>query len=89
MIKYMTTTMNRKPLPSIQKYECERETESSLWINGDRYLKKTSCDNYFGTWEEAWQYIFERASMNIVEAEDYLAECQARLEEIRLLKERG
>ena len=49
----------------IQKKEVERETESSIWIDGVRSAKKSMWDNYFDTYDEAKEFLL-RASKNRV-----------------------
>ena len=79
MKKYKTTENRGRPFIRILEYECERETESSVWINGDRRKKITPYEKYFDTWKEAWRYILRLASVD-------LEECQDRLKKIRAME---
>ena len=44
---------------SIYEVEIERETESSVWINGSRSAKVTSWERYFDSFAEAKAYLTE------------------------------
>jgi len=39
--------------PEIEEIEVERETESSVWINGKSQRKQTEYCYYFDSWEDA------------------------------------
>ena len=38
----------------IEEVEVEKETDKSIWINGNRCAKVTDYASYFNTWERAW-----------------------------------
>jgi len=63
MIKYRTGGWNENG-QLIEAIECERETETSVWIRGGRQLKRTSFINFFDTWEDAKQFLLDKAEAN-------------------------
>ena len=72
---------------TIEEVTVERETESSVWINGRRSAKRSSYDNYFDTWREAHECILliakkklRSAKMRVSAAEDRLAKIDSMVE---------
>ena len=57
----------------ITEVEIERETDKSVWIKGNRFLKKGGYE-FYDTWEEAQNSIETVAKKNILEAEIILEE---------------
>lgn len=53
---------------TIQEIECERETDSSVWIGGRRNAKRSEWSNYFDTWEEAHSSLLEAAERKATSA---------------------
>jgi hypothetical protein len=53
MIKYCIRKSGYAVSAEIEEVEVERETESSVWIDGLRFAKRSECYNYYGTWAEA------------------------------------
>lgn len=70
MIKYKTTWGTE-----IETVEIERETESSVWVNGRRSAKKGHY-NYFNTWIEAKEHFVAKTRRE-------LEFCKMRLEQAR------
>ncbi len=73
MIKYMTGDYN-KPIMMVI---VERETESSVWVNGRRKAKKGDWHNYHHSWEEAREYLIKKARM-------HESACQGRLDSAKI-----
>jgi len=44
----------------IKEIEVERETDSSVWINGRRNAKRSDWGNYYDTWQEAHDALLSR-----------------------------
>lgn len=65
---------NKGFLAGIGKIEIERETESSVWINGRKHSKRSSWDNYFPTREEAKDFLFKDACEKVEKADKKLYE---------------
>lgn len=59
MKKYVTKGMR------IEVTEIERETESSVWINGRRSAKHGAYENFFNTWDDAHSHLMKRAQSNV------------------------
>lgn len=60
MVKYRVRAMWRQVEPEIKRFECERETEASVWINGDRHPKTSADTKYFDDFETAKKYAILR-----------------------------
>ena len=60
----------------IKRIECERESESCVWINGRRRLK---CDRLFDTWDAAKQAIVEARLVDVDRARRSLETAQSQL----------
>jgi hypothetical protein len=56
----------------ISEVEVERETESSVWINGSKSLKRSSYESYFDTYEDAFNHIAVILKAGIEKAESRL-----------------
>ncbi len=70
---------------SIKVVEVERETETSVWINGRRNSKRTQYDNFFDTWGEAFHYLLERAETKLCVAQGRLNWAQDDLRKVKRL----
>ena len=65
MIKYKAVTCY---IPSITISECERETESSLWIKGRKHNKRSQNFAWFDTFEEAKAHLIEKFEAKAISA---------------------
>ena len=83
MIKYQTSKYRYKVF--INAVEVERETDTSVWVEGSRSAKRSSMDNYFDTWTEAHQFLLERAEDSVEIRRDHLALAEKELAEIKNL----
>jgi len=78
MIKYRTGGYQKE----IEKVEVEKESEKSVWINGRSHLKRSSCKNYFDTFEQAKKHLVTNGQKHITLCEgrlEYAQEKQAEL----------
>ena len=71
----------------ILKIEIERESEKSVWIKGYRCLKKTECEEYFDTWEQAYNQLVIFAEKRISITKLNLVINQEELEAVKKIKE--
>lgn len=53
----------------IESILVEKETEHSVWINGDRSSKRSSYSNYFNSFQEAKDFLLEDASGQVKKAQ--------------------
>ena len=60
MIKYRTSGWS-EPEAKIKTVRISRETDKSIWINGDRFAKISEWYQFWDTWQEAHNYIVERS----------------------------
>jgi hypothetical protein len=60
MIKYRIDFGYHDAYAKIEEVEVERESKSSVWINGRRNAKRSDYHNYFDTWLDAKQAIVNR-----------------------------
>ena len=84
IIKYRAQIYSR----SIKNVEVERETKSSIWINGRRLAKRTKFENYFDTFDAAKNYLVNVASKKLMGARAGLEYAQGFMRDIKSLKKR-
>jgi hypothetical protein len=70
----------------IEPVQVEKETASSVWINGRRNAKRTSYENYFDTWEEAKEFLTEYAENMLATARRSLETAQGFAGNVKGLK---
>lgn len=73
--------------PSIQIVDVERESESSVWLDGRRCAKRSSYENYCDTWQEAHQLFVNLAEQEKAHAESRLFYATRNLNAIAAMKE--
>lgn len=61
----------------------ERETETSVFIDGSRRAKRTSYTSYHDTWDEAHAYLLEIAERELNASRKALEAAQGRHEKIK------
>ena len=84
MKKYMTASCTKE---KIKLVEVDRETESSVWVNGRRSPKLSGYTNYFDTWLEAKSFLLSEAAADVVNAKSKLDHYKSKLQEIEALRE--
>ncbi len=84
MIKYRTTFF--WAAEKIKPVEIERETDASVFIKGRRRAKRSSCESYFDTWEEAKAHLMSVAESKLNSARRELERCQGYYGNIKGLK---
>lgn len=73
----------------IEKIEVERETDSSVWINGRRHYKRSVNEKYFDTWELAHACLLSRAEQKAADARMRLGRANGELGNVKgMIKER-
>lgn len=72
---------------SIEIVECDKETESSVWIKGRRNNKRSSYENYFDTFDEAREFCLYSAVKKVVSAQRALEEANIMLDIVKGMKE--
>jgi len=83
IIKYKAEIYSR----SIKRIEIERETKSSIWINGHRSAKRSKYKNYFDTFDIAKKYLVNLATKKVMNARSSLEYAQGFLRDINDLME--
>lgn len=71
---------------AIATVNVDRETESSVWINGQRHAKKSSFKKYWDTWQEAHAYLLEKAEARLQIARAELQRAQGECGNIKGMK---
>lgn len=61
MKKYMTERTTWRVAAKITEVEVERETKTSVWINGNRRNKITEWDIFHDSWDAAHAHLMKRA----------------------------
>ena len=69
--------------------ECERETASSVFINGRRNAKRSTYENYYDTWEDAHSALLLAAERRVANYRSELDKTEAALEEIQSMTKPG
>lgn len=82
MIKYMTGGYKE----DIEAIEIERETESSVWIDGRRRSKLSTWDIYHDTWEAARDHLMTTATHKVRNYQSRLDSVKAELSKFSKLK---
>jgi hypothetical protein len=85
MIKYLTHSHYLRA--EIKAVEVERETDSSVWINGHRMAKETGWDKYHDYWESAKAHLIVMAVFEVENAERKLVKAKKLLMDIQDLNE--
>lgn len=70
----------------IDEVNVERETASSVWIGGRRYLKISGYESFFDTWEEAHIYLVGEAQNKVDLARRVLDKKCSELEKLRSME---
>ena len=83
MKKYRTSTLGKL----IEAVEVERETEASVWVNGQRNGKRTEYHSYFNTFKEAKQYLLDIAERSVNSARLNLERAKGHYGNVKGLKE--
>lgn len=68
MKKYVTESCRWDVTAKIREVEVERETESSVWINGQRRNKTGGYDIFHDTWESAHAHLLGEAERHALAA---------------------
>jgi len=84
MIKYKA---DRSWNPKITTIQADKETESSVWINGRMSRKMASCEAYFDTWDGAKAWLLEWAEDNAASARRNLESANAKLGNVKGIKQ--
>ncbi len=74
-------------LGKIERVECDRETETMVWVNGRGYKKLTSYESYFDSWNEAKAHMIRRAEEDVKWHERQLDAAKSKLANARALQE--
>jgi hypothetical protein len=83
MLRYKTKGWDN----DIEAVEIERETASSIWINGRRVRKDSCYDRFFDSWELAHDHLLKRCESQIENLKGQLARWKTELKKIKAMKE--
>lgn len=74
----------------IEECDALRETEHFVYLKGSlgerRVAKRGEYDNYFNSWEEAHNFLLERAEAEVEGYQNRLESAKGRLDNIKVLK---
>jgi hypothetical protein len=73
-----------RPIDEIE-LEVEKETDSTMWVNGKRMVKKTEMNCYFKTYNEAKTYLILKQKDKITKIETSLKFAQNQLQKLQEL----
>jgi len=86
MKKYVTGTGRWGVAAKIEVVEIERETESSVWVRGNRLGKITESHVYHDSWAAAHSYLLEKAKGKVEYARRQLEEHKSYLGNVKGMK---
>ncbi|MFC0667045.1 hypothetical protein ACFSKY_22420 [Azotobacter chroococcum] len=84
MIKYKADDWLR---PKVEIVECERATDSSVFVNGKRRAKESANERYLDSFDEAKSWLLDRADRRLQAARNALQRAQDQLGNIKGMKE--
>ena len=82
MIKYRTGGCGNNP---IEEVEVDKETDKFVWMGKNRFAKTSSWHKYWDTWEDAYDYLIEKANKDISYANSRLEEGVKRLDLLKTI----
>ena len=88
-MKYRTARYLFGDRKLIDEIEIERETDTSVWVNGRRHLKTSDMFQYWDTWDEAFEYLRDKAHQKISGIRNELTRAQDELAAILNLQKPG
>lgn len=65
--------------PPITPVEVQRNSDSSVWIDGRRAAITSECSRYFPTWEEAKAHLVDRETKSVEYKRSALAKAESDL----------
>ena len=72
----------------IKKVKVERETEYTVWINGNRCSKKTEYSQFWNTFDEAKSHLIDKYTRQKNNAELRLEVAKSNLIKLELMKDK-
>ncbi len=85
-IKYQIKLSNRWDNEAdIQPIEIEKETSKSVWIDGNRTLKRSSYWNFYDSFKEAKLVLLEAQRARIKRLQEALKKAESVLDDIKKL----
>lgn len=70
----------------IKPVEVERETKTSVWVDGTRNAKMSNHYCYFGTWEEAHAFLLAKAEEDCTRIRRQLEYANSKLGNVKGMK---
>jgi hypothetical protein len=86
MTKFKAERVPWRVEAKITPVEVERETESSVWINGNRRAKITEWDTFHDTWDEAHAHLLKHAEQQAQSARRNLEAANGSLGNVKGMK---
>lgn len=71
----------------IDEIEVDRETDSSIWVNGRRLAKFTEWHNHYDTWDKAHTALMERQQSRCESLRRNLGYSEMRLDSIKMMRQ--
>lgn len=84
VIKYLTGWFTKGG--PIQEVEVEKETDKSIWIDGNRESKNSDHAQYHDTWDDAKAFLLKKAEKKLNKARRFLELAQGEYGIIKGLK---
>lgn len=86
---YVVSVYYGKPGAKIATVEVERETDSFIWVKGDKHRRKirSNWGNYFNSWKEAHEFILVKVLTKLEQAQKELKQAENIYNEIMRMKQ--
>jgi hypothetical protein len=85
MVKYKTAIFSYDGL--IKNVSIDKETDKSVWINGNRHLKSCEYEQFHDTWDDAKNYLLSKAESQLICARRELEKAQGYMGNVKGLKQ--
>ena len=89
MKKYITGSGRWKVEAKITEIEVERESDTSIWVNGKRRQKVTDYEIVHDTWDAAHSYLLATGETKVAHARRTLEEHKSYLGNVKGMKRPG
>jgi len=87
--KYITGGCRWRVEAKITEIEVDRETDTSVWVNGKRRQKMTDYEIVHDTWGDAHSYLLAAGEARVVNARRTLEEHKSYLGNVKGMKRPG
>ena len=70
----------------IEAVQVERHTDASVWMKGRKRARSGQYENYFQSWDDARNYLMDRAESHVLSLKRQLESAQGELGNVKGMK---